>query len=238
MKIEHPDNFTSSKRKQNFLAFAWIIAALLSLYPVTRLLNAAFPIFTFLFLAVPLIALIISRDAAGIGMRVIKWGDFFKYSAICLAANLALTAAFEPWSHTYRMLLQKALSSTPADPTFSWLVHFSSPVGWIIFVLFAGLVSIFAEELFFRGWLQNKLMNRMGSIWAVIIQATLFTLPQILAAFLLPLTQGILYGVVYSWLTIGLIGGWAASRTRSIWPSLVSATLYNLILCLIILPTL
>ncbi len=238
MKINHPANIAPAKQKGNLLAFVWIIAALLALYPVVRLLDAAFPVFTFLFLAVPLIALIFSRDAAGIGIRAIKWSDFFKYTALCLGANLVLTAAIEPWSHTYRMLLQKALSATPADPTFGWLLQFSSPVGWISFILFAGLVSIFAEELFFRGWLLNRLMRRMNSNWAVILQATLFTLPQLLAAFLLPLTQGILYGAVYSWLTIGLIGGWVAGRTRSIWPSLVSATLYNLTLCLVIFPTL
>ncbi len=237
MKNESHHNGASA-RKSNLLAFIWIIAALLSLYPVTRLLNATFPIFTFLFLSVPLIALIFSRDAANISMRAIKWNDFFKYTALCLGANLVITAVFEPWSRTYQMLLQKALSSSSSDPTFGWLEYFSSPLGWIVFFFFAGLVSIFAEELFFRGWLQNRLMRKMNNTWAVILQATLFTLPQLLAAFLLPLTQSILYGLVYSWLTIGLIGGWAASRTRSIWPSLASATLYNLILCLILYPRL
>ncbi len=225
-----------SNKKHNLAAFIWIIAALLVLYPVSRLLNGSFPIFTFFFLSVPLTALVFSRDSAAIGIRTIRWGDFFKYTGLCLAANLAITAAVEPWSHTYQTLLQKGLASASIDTTFGWLVRFPSPIGWIFFILFAGLVTIFAEELFFRGWLQISLMRKMNRTWAVLLQAALFTLPQLLAASLLPLTQGILYGAVYSFLTIGLIGGWAASRTRSIWPSLVSATLYNLIMCLLIFP--
>lgn len=49
-------------------------------------------------------------------------------------------------------------------------------------------------------------------------------------AFALPLPEGILYVVVYAWLTIGIVGGWAAARTGSIWPSLVTATVGNLVL--------
>jgi membrane protease YdiL (CAAX protease family) len=237
METGHPENpATHPPSKRSLAAFIWIISALLVLYPVSRLLNGSFPIFTFFFLSVPLAALIFSRDPAVIGIRTIRWSDFFKYTGLCLAANLAITAAVEPWSHTYQILLQKGFASASVDTTFGWLVRFPSPIGWVFFILFAGLVTIFAEELFFRGWLQISFMQKMKNTWAVILQATLFTLPQLLAASLLPLTQGILYGAVYSWLTIGLIGGWAASRTRSIWPSLVSATLYNLIMCLLIFP--
>lgn len=34
-------------------------------------------------------------------------------------------------------------------------------------------------------------------------------------------------------MAIGLISGWAASRTRSIWPSLASGTVYNLVMCVL-----
>jgi hypothetical protein len=45
---------------------------------------------------------------------------------------------------------------------------------------------------------------------------TRFSTPQLLAASLLPLKQGILHKIVYSWLVIGLIGGWTASLTQSL----------------------
>jgi membrane protease YdiL (CAAX protease family) len=70
-------------------------------------------------------------------------------------------------------------------------------------VIFSGLVTIFAEELFFRGWLLQWLMRRMKLFQAVVVQAALFTLPQMLAALALPLLQGVLYTVVYSWLAVG-----------------------------------
>ena len=45
---------------------------------------------------------------------------------------------------------------------------------------------------------------------------------------------GKLYALIYTWLAIGVVGGWAASRTGSIWPSLLSATMCNLILVALI----
>ena len=101
--------------------------------------------------------------------------------------------------------------------------------------LYSGLVTLFGEELFFRGWLLQSLQKRMRTRWAVLTQAALFVLPNLLAALALPILQGWLYALVYSWLAIGVVGGWAAARTKSIWPSLISATICNLVLVAIIL---
>ena len=212
----------------------WILTALASLLPVTMVLDGAIPIFTLLFLIVPLVALLRSCDAGKLGIRAIPWSTFLKYMLLSLAASLALMAVFEPWSNTYRILLDKAISSSHPDITFGWLVRYEGISGWAGFVLYAGLVSLFAEELFFRGWLLQRLQNRMSQGKAILWQAFLFTLPQLLAAFLLQPMQGLLYAVVYSWLAIGLIGGWAAIRTQSIWPSWVSALLYNLIMSILV----
>ena len=142
---------------------------------------------------------------------------------------------FEPWSHTYQMLISEAISSPRPDTTFGWIVLFPGVPGWLAFIFFAGFVSLFAEEFFFRGWLLNWLKRRMSEKPAILMQATIFTIPQALAALLLPPTQGLLYVFIYSLIAIGLIGGWVASRTQSIWPSLLSATIYNLTMCLLIL---
>lgn len=95
---------------------------------------------------------------------------------------------------------------------------------------FSGLVTIFGEELFFRGWLLQALRQRMNKNLAILVQAVLFTVPQALAGLLLAPVQGVVYVVIYSLVAVGLVGGWAASRTRSIWPSLASATLWNALL--------
>jgi membrane protease YdiL (CAAX protease family) len=42
---------------------------------------------------------------------------------------------------------------------------------------------------------------------------------------------------MYTWLSVGIIGGWAASRTESIWPSLISAALCNLVLVALVVQT-
>lgn len=212
----------------------WILTALASMFPVTVMMDGAFPIFTMLFLIVPLVALLRSCDAGKIGIRAIPWSEFFKYMLLSLSASLALMAVFEPWSNTYRILLNKAVSASHPDITFGWLVRYEGISGWAGFVLYAGLVSLFAEELFFRGWLLQRLQRRMSQGKALLWQAFLFTLPQLLAAFLLQPVQGLLYAVVYSWLAIGLLGGWAAIRTQSIWPSWVSVILYNLIMSVLV----
>jgi membrane protease YdiL (CAAX protease family) len=94
---------------------------------------------------------------------------------------------------------------------------------------YSGLVTLFGEELFFRGWLLQVLKKRMKAYWSIILQALCFMIPNLLASFLLPALQGVLYALVYTWLSIGMIGGWAASRTNSIWPSLFSATIANFV---------
>ena len=228
-KLEHKPGL------KEILAAAWIIAALVLLFPVTSVLDGVFPIFTLVLLLVPLAALLHSRDSAKIGIKKIKWGEFFKYTSINLVGSLALMAVFEPWSHTYQILINEAISSTHPDTTFAWLIRYHGLRGWGGFVMYAGFVTLFAEELFFRGWLLQWLQNRMNERKSVMVQAVLLTIPQLLAAFFLPPVQGILYAVVYSWLAIGMIGGWAASRTQSIWPSLASATIYNLVMCILVI---
>ena len=101
---------------------------------------------------------------------------------------------------------------------------------------FSGLITIFAEELFFRGWLQNTLRPKVGKLWANVIQAALFTLPQLIVAFLMPSPViGVVYGLVYSFGAIGMINGWIATQASAIWPNLIAATVINLILSIVVL---
>jgi hypothetical protein len=70
----------------------------------------------------------------------------------------------------------------------------------------------------------------MRPAWAIVLQAAAFTLPNGIVALLLPPLPGVVYAGVYAWLGVGVVGGWVAWRTQSIWPSLVAATLWNLLL--------
>jgi membrane protease YdiL (CAAX protease family) len=221
------------KNITEIFALAWIITAIAVMFPVTRLLDGVFPIFAFGMLAVCLGKLIQNRDADSIGLKPIQWRELARYTGINIAGSLSLMAVFEPWSHTYQILVNEAIVSPHPDTTFGWLVRFPSLAGWAGFVLYAGLVTLFAEELFFRGWLLQTLQSKTRPTKAIIFQAVLFTLPQLLAAFLLPPVQGVLYAIAYSFLAIGLINGWTANQTGSIWPGFVSAIIYNLIMCAI-----
>jgi membrane protease YdiL (CAAX protease family) len=213
------------------LDVVWIGAALVLLFPVTTFLEGSFPVFTVLWLIVPLVALIRSRSADGVGLRVVSWRALLITTAINLAAILLIAVLVEPWSHTYQELVNGAMAGKPPDTTFAWLVRYEGGIAWGGLLLYSGLVTIFGEELFFRGWLLQLFQRRMNKYLAIALQAFLFTLPQLLPALILSPIQGLIYVVAYSLTGVGMVGGWAAWRTQSIWPSLISATIWNAIMC-------
>jgi len=225
----------SRLKRPEIVFLVWSILTLASLLPVTVLLHGTFPVFTVLWIIVPLIAVALSQDAGRVGFRSIPRQELIQVTALNLGGLLLVMLLVEPWSHTYQMLLEAVLSSQPPDTTFAWLLRFQRMPALATMLLYSGSVTLFGEELFFRGWLLQLLQKRWGKAWAVIIQALLFTLPNLLASFALPPLQGTLYAVVYTFLAIGIIGGWAAARTNSIWPSLISATIINLVYVILVL---
>jgi membrane protease YdiL (CAAX protease family) len=213
----------------------WVALALAALIPVMLLLRGSFPLFTVLWLTVPLVVVWRTRDARRVGFGPVPRRLLLETAALNLGALLLLAVVFEPWSHAYQALVRAALTASQPDTTFAWLLRYEGWAGWTGMALYSGLITLFAEELFFRGWLLRWLRPRLGTAGAIVLQATLFTLPNLIAAFLLTPVQGAVYAVVYAWLGIGIVGGWAAARTGTIWPSLLAATLCNLILTLLVL---
>ncbi len=228
----------STKWRQPETIFAiWSILALVSLFPVTKYLDGAFPIFTVIWILVPLIAVAWTKDASRVGFRKITLREFIRVSAINISVLFLITLLVEPWSHTYQMLLEAALSSQPPDTTFAWFLRFPKIPALGAMLLYSGMVTLFAEELFFRGWLLQFLKRRWGATWAIAIQALLFSVLNLLVIIVLPPLQSVLYVLVYSFLAVGVIGGWAASRTNSIWPSLFSVTVSNFVFVALIFGT-
>jgi len=217
-------------------AVIWIIAALLLavLFPIWQ--DLSLPIFTLLFLIIPLVILIKRKNAKRLGMGKIELGMILKWAAINFGALILVYAIFEPWSGAYRFILSEATGSGSTDPTFFWLRLFEGPGGFLGMFLFSGLITIFAEELCFRGWLLRTLEPKVGGVWANVIQAAIFTLPQLVVVFIMPsLTMGLVYGLVYSFIAIGMINGWVSMKAGAIWPNLIAASLMNLILSVLIL---
>jgi membrane protease YdiL (CAAX protease family) len=221
-------------RAEIFLA-GWCTLALLTLIPATVLLRGSTPIFTVVWLSVALFVLARTRDASHLGFRRISGKNYLFATAVNLALVALAMAIAEPRTHTYRYLLTEALSNPRPDTTFAWLARFPGVAGLLGMFLYASFVTIFAEELFFRGLLLHSLQNSLGRWPAILMQAALFTIPNGIVVLFLPVIQGATYGLVYTFLAIGVAGGWSAARTQSIWPSLTTAALSNLILTIIVI---
>jgi len=102
----------------------WVGIALAALVPATILLQGSFPLFTVVWLIVPLLAVGLSRDASRVGFLGISWSKFLSTAAINLAVLLLISLLVEPWSHAYQALVKGAMSGTSPDTTFAWLVRF------------------------------------------------------------------------------------------------------------------
>lgn len=216
------------------IALGWILAAFVGGVVATVLLQGTLPLFTFVWLIVPLIVLLMTKDAGRLGIRSVPGRELLLTTAVNVAVWWGLMLIFEPWTHVYRDLVREAVSGTTPDTTFGWLIRFPGAVGWIGIVLYSGLVTLFAEELFFHGWLLQLLLRRMKLWSAIVLEAVILSVPQLIVMLLFPALQGIVWIVIYSWLAVGVVGGWAAARTKSIWPSLIAATVTNLVLTAIV----
>src|SRR5512146_543415 len=126
----------------------WVGMALVALIPATIFLQGSFPMFTVVWLIAPLLAVVRSKNAHRVGFQGISWRMFAGAAFINLAALLLISLLVEPWSHAYQALARGAISGTPPDTTFAWLVRFEGLKAWSGLLLYSGLVTIFAEELF------------------------------------------------------------------------------------------
>jgi membrane protease YdiL (CAAX protease family) len=151
--------FSRSKRPET-LFMIWSLLALAALLPVTYLLDGSFPVFTVVWILVPVLVVAKTRDASRVGFRAIPWREFLQVSCINFAGLLLVMLLVEPWSHTYQKLIELALSQPRPDTTFVWLLRFPRLPALGGMLLYSGLVTLFGEELFFRGWLLQLLRKR------------------------------------------------------------------------------
>lgn len=220
--------------KKEKLFIIWAVSSLIIVILVSIFCKTNFPLFTIIWISVPLISVIRKRDAGSIGFMSVPINEFIKFTIINLGLVLLIFGIFEPWSHTYQKLLSIIINSKTPDVSFVWLTRYSGMKSWLSMLLFSGFITMFAEEIFFRGWLFQYLKKRINSYWAVIIQAIIFIIPNTLVAFFMSPTQGVIYTVIYSGVAIGIVGGWTRKCTNSIWPSLISASVFNLIAVLLL----
>ncbi|WP_458189114.1 CPBP family intramembrane glutamic endopeptidase [Haladaptatus sp. NG-WS-4] len=212
---------------QTGVALLWTVGALAVLLLTSFVLEATTPIFQVLWLVVPLVSLVRFRDAERVGIRRIGFGRLLRWTVVAGIAYGLLLLFVEPWAGVYDRLLELAVDGP--DPTFTWLVRFDGAVAWLGLALFSGFVTLYSEELFFRGWVLQTLERRTRPSVAVGVQAVLFTLFQSIPVFFFSQERALLYPLVYAF-GLGLILGTAAHVTESIWPGLIVATAANLVL--------
>jgi membrane protease YdiL (CAAX protease family) len=221
----HVDGTPRSRTTHDTVAgIAWTTLALVALLSIPWMLETTTPVFQLLWLVVPLVHLLRYRDASAVGLTTLDLRRFLGVSLAAGATYAALVVAVEPWVGVYDRLVELALAGP--DPTFAWLVRFDGPIAWIGLLLFSGFVTLYSEELFFRGWLLRVLERRTRPGVAVVAQALVFMAFQALPVLFFSPVQAVFYLTVYAF-GLGLVVGLAAHRTGSILPGLAVVTVAN-----------
>jgi len=100
------------------------------------------------------------------------------------------------------------------------LTKSDTPAGLLLYLLFSVFIIGLGEELFWRGFIQGKISERIGGSRAVPVTAGLFTLIHCYVFIFLPAHKAvILLGLIG---VAGAIWGYMYQKTRSIWSAALS----------------
>lgn len=94
---------------------------------------------------------------------------------------------------------------------------------WLPAILYAAVIGApITEELFFRGLTLRAIEKRLGSTWAVVLSAVLFTLPH----FTSPDLRGtaVLFSSIF---VVGLVLGAVTVKTDRLGPAIVAHVVFN-----------
>lgn len=205
--------------------FIWIILGLLSLFYLSSSYRIDIPFFTLLWLSISFLVVLISGRTKYVAFSKVRLGEFLWVLVLNLIFLGAVFVILEPLSGTFQLLIEKSLRNVSLNPNYYWIVHYDDIFGMLGFFLTNFFILIFAEELFFRGFLLQYISLKMNKFWGVLLQAFLFLGFIVILKYNLPPVENYIFLVAYTFFGRGIIGGWAASRTDSIWPSLISTSL-------------
>jgi membrane protease YdiL (CAAX protease family) len=215
--------------KKNFYEILWMTSAFITLVLVFILKEVDFPLFSMIWLIVSIL-ISINQGIKILTFEKNKTFNTVKATVVFLVLSWLLIAIIELLTSSYGMLFELIESTGSKDISFSWLSTRSEGRDYLYFFLFTFFVTIFAEEAFFRGYLLKTLEEKYNKNLANILQAILFSLPQIIVAFMMPTLEGVTFVVMYSFIIYGLMSGYFAQKTGNIWPGLIVATVNNFIL--------
>lgn len=212
----------------------WIMSSLLATTVAFIFLQSDFPFFIYLNLILSLIIVFKSKQIHQFGINTLPAKKLVLFAFVNLVSILMVYLLIEPWAHLYEKLLEISLEQG-VDITFGWIFHYPRIIALLIVLMFAGFVTIFSEELLFRGILEGYLLQKLPPVIAIAIQSIVFSIPQSLLLFVLPIGDGLLYLIFYSIIAIGIINGIIVYKSKSIFPSVIAASFANFIMAIFFL---
>lgn len=206
------------------VAGAWLVVAFAAGIVVPVVLGASVPLFALVMIAIAGGALSGTRSAATIGLSVCAPRRFIGTTVVATVVITVVFGLAEVVWHPYRELMALVAGASTPDSTFAWVV--SGRHHLAAFALYAGLVTMFAEEAVFRGVLLGRLRSR-GPLVAIGATTLAFAVLQAIAA--LQLGVGAAFGFLFvdAIVAVGVVGGTAAWFSRSILPGLIALTAAN-----------
>jgi membrane protease YdiL (CAAX protease family) len=94
-------------------------------------------------------------------------------------------------------------------------------VEWVLMVVVVVVVAPLCEEVYFRGFIQPKLIQRWGAPMGLLVSSVLFSLIHVDPF-------GFLARVA-----LGMLFGWLAYASASLWVSMAAHASYNLLVCIL-----
>lgn len=208
------------------VAIGWLVAATVAAIAAPILIGASLPVFTLLWLAIAAVALRRHRKSSSLGLATPPHGEFVRVTATTTWLMTVLFGVAEFTTHPYRELLGLIREESSPDSTFAWVIEYGRSWGLVGFAVYGALVTIFAEEVVFRGALMSRLRSA-GCARAVAGTTIAFAAVQALPAALLPAREAVGFLAIDAVLAVGVVGGVAAYQSRSIYPTLVAVTVAN-----------
>lgn len=147
---------------------------------------------------------------------------------LTLVGALLLGVSLWPFAHELFLLAQRLGFSTMSPDLLRELIdRFAErveernavPLGVVLFAV--AIAPAVSEEIFFRGYFQTALQQKLPPWGAILITAAVFGVFHISVGGLVILER------VLSSAALGLLLGWICWQTRSIWPGIVLHMLHN-----------
>ncbi len=218
-------------KRREYVFITWILLALFTLIIIIKTQKPDNPFLTFIWLLIPLFIVMKNKNANLVGFSKVPIKKLLAVTGIYLSISLTAIIIFEIITPTYKMLIELAIDNNQSDITFLWLNKYKGITGYILVFIISFFITIFGEELFFRGLLLQAFKRNFSDKFSILMQSVLFSLPHIIIAiFFMTPFHGLILILGYGIFIYGVMGGWAANKTNSFWPGLITASINNLLL--------